>query len=159
MKEEAMAAEDTPPTSVEDDLIVAGEYSVPKFTSWSGKSVYDYEALISDYADFEALDNTTIKARKALFILTDRLNQAERRAVQARKAYERQYRREYLASTEKTQEARNMRAALKCEELENECLKYEQVKKELERLSFVLKSEVQTLNTVAHNLRAQLKNF
>lgn len=131
--------------------------TLPKFVNWRQKQVYDYEQFVSDYSDFEALDKAMTAARRALFIITDKINEYDRKSRGAKKSYERAYQSAYLESTEKTSEAKRFRAAIKCEDLENEWIMLDQLKEELTRTSFTLKSELNTLQTIAHNLRQQLK--
>lgn len=134
-----------------------GSISVPKFTTWNQRQLYNYETHVSSYDDFDKLDKALTAARRALFIITDKINEYDRKAAEAKLKYNRQYQREYLSSTEKTSEGRRFRAAIKCEGLENRWLQYEQLKEELTRSSFTMKSELNTLQTIAHNLRQQLK--
>lgn len=131
--------------------------SLPKFTEWTASQIYNYNAQLVDYHSLEDLDKSIQAARRALFILTDKINEYERKEKEAKVAYERKYRREYLSSVEKTETAKRARAELKCEELENEWLTMEQLKSELVRMSFSMKSELQTLQTISNNLRQQLK--
>lgn len=130
---------------------------LPKFTSWSVSKVYNYNEQLVDYHSLETLDVSIRAARKALFVLTDKINEYERKEKAAKIAYDRKYRREYLGSVEKTETAKRARAELKCEELENEWLTMEQLKNELVRLSFSMRTELQTLQTISNNLRQQLK--
>lgn len=148
-KEEAPAKSNISKTSI----------VLPNFKAWSTKVLYEYEDEIADYASFEELEQVFIKLRKALFLINDKINEYERRERMAKIKYDRAHRREYLVSTEKTESAKRARADLACEELENEWLMNEQLKNEMVRTSYTLKSEMQTLTTLAHNMRAQIKSF
>lgn len=132
-------------------------FSVPRFKKWDMTDAYDYDANIIDYESLEALDKTIQNARKSMFILTEKINTFERKEREAKTKYERAYRREYLNSTEKTETAKKARAELKCEELENKWMALEQLKQELLRLSYTMKQEMQILQTIANNMRQQLK--
>lgn len=150
--------EDPTASNVETDpwttLIV-----LPSFQKWRGKQVYDYHAQVMDYESLEQLGQAITKARAGLFALTDKINEYERLEREAKLLYDRTYRREYLTAMEKTESAKRARAELKCEELENEWIKYHQLKEELVRMSFTMKTELQTLQTIANNLRQQLKVY
>lgn len=146
-------------TKESDPRINKSSIVLPKFKSWDSKKLYDYSEDVTDYSTFEELENVFIHLRRALFMVNDKINEYERRARLAKVKYDRHHRREYLTSTERTESAKRARADLACEELENEWLMNEQLKEEMIRTSFTLKSEMQTLTTMAHNMRAQIKNF
>lgn len=130
---------------------------LPPYVALNTRSFYDYKDQVADYQSFEDLGSAITKARMALFVVTEKINANEREEKRAKTLYERAYRRSYLESMEKTEGAKKMRAALSNEELENQWLKYEQVVGELTRMSYALKSELQTLQTIANNLRQQLR--
>lgn len=131
--------------------------TLPELKEWSVTKLYDYRSQISDYEDLASLSTATNAARVALFRVTDQINQYERTERTAKLNYERAYRRAYLASMEKTEAMKKMRAELSCEALENEYVVAEQVKNELIRLSHSLRLELQTLQAVGNNLRQQMK--
>lgn len=137
----------------------ATEIVLPEFNNWNGNQLYNYSDLITDYSSFEEIEKVLVRARKALFVLNDKINEYERLEKISRKEYERQYRRAYLGTVEKTETARKARAELKCELLENEWMKHEQLKGELVRMSQTMKAEIQTLHTLAYNLRTQVKSL
>lgn len=130
---------------------------LPDFKNWKSSQLYDYANQITDYQSLKELGESINAARIALFKVTDQINRYERLERKARINYERSFRREFLASTERTDSLRKNRAALICEELENNFLEYEQMKNELLRLSAALRLELQTMQTVGNNMRQQLK--
>lgn len=132
-------------------------YTVPKLKSWSSSQLYDYEDIVSDYESIEELNSAINSARKALFNINDKINGAERQERLAKTKYDREHRRAYLGSNEKTESARKARADLLCEELENNVIVYEQVRGELVRMSNAIRLELQTLQALGNNIRQQLK--
>lgn len=130
---------------------------LPNFKEWKTKRFYDYEAAVIDYSTLEELNAAINAARIAAFKLNDAINIYERKAKEATINYDRAFSREFLLSTEKTESAKRMRAALKCELIENEKLQNEQIKDELIRTARVLNQEMNILNTLANNLRQQIK--
>lgn len=130
---------------------------LPKLKKWSQSTYYDFESEIVDYESLENLNRSVNAARLALFKVAEMTNNYERLEREAKLKYERSYRREYLASTDKTETAKKARAELMCEELENEYIAHEQVKIELMRMSNTLRLELQTLQAVGNNLRQQIK--
>lgn len=135
----------------------SSEIILPEFTKWNSRKVYDFENIISDYDSMEKLNHAITAARQALFKLNDGINKYEQEERAAKLAYDRAFRRAYLQSNEKTDSAKRSRAALKCEGLENAWITSDQIKNELVRMSFSMKSEIQILQTIANNLRQQLK--
>lgn len=130
---------------------------LPKFKKWSQATYYDYQEQVVDYESLEHLNTAITAARLALFKVADMINNYERLERESKLNYERQYRRAYLASTEKTDTAKKARAELHCEDLENEWLMNEQVRIELTRMSNSLRIDLQTLSAIGNNLRQQLK--
>lgn len=143
----------------EEDLDIYSTTSIelPKLKKWSQSTYYDFESEIVDYESLEKLNRSVNAARLALFKVAEMTNNYERLEREARLKYDRAYRREYLASTAKTETAKKARAELKCEDLENEYIAHEQVKIELMRMSNTLRLELQTLQAVGNNLRQQIK--
>lgn len=142
-----MADEETPLARID----------LPDLKQWGVKQLYDYSKQIADYEDLHQLGQAITAARVALFRITDQINIYERQEKEAKTRYEREYRRAYLGSVEKTEAQKKMRAELKCEALENELITAEQMKNELIRVSHTLRLELQTLQTVGNNLRQQMK--
>ena len=133
------------------------DFDLPVLTQWSAKQIYDYSAQISDYEDLVQLGHSITAARVALFKITEKINEYERKEKEARIKYERAYRRAYLESIEKTETLKRHRAELSCEGLENDVVGAEQLKNELIRMSHSLRIELQTLQTVGNNMRQQMK--
>lgn len=139
------------------DMLNAVAYSMPRMKNWKVNSVYDYDSNIYDYENIENLNSAINRARNSLFQITERINDYERREKIAKTKYEREWRRAYLKSNEKTESAKKIRADLECEELEDNTIVYEQVRNELNRLSNAIRLELQTLQALGNNLRQQLK--
>ena len=130
---------------------------LPNLAKWSVKQVYDFSQQISDYESLSELGAAINAARIALFRITDKINTYERQEREAKIRYDRAYRRAYLGSVEKTEAQKRLRAELACEDLENEYIVAEQLKNELNRTSYTLRLELQTLQAIGNNLRQQMK--
>lgn len=145
----------------EDDSVALSEAisepTVPSFSKIETSLWYDYESIIMDYEDLQSLGKAVYDARIALFKITDLINRYERRETKARDTYNKAWRRAYIDSSEKTDASRKIRADLACEELEDELITNKQVKNELIRISGTMRLELQTLESIGHNLRQQLK--
>lgn len=129
----------------------------PDFTKWRVKKLYDYESVAASYEGLEELEQAINAARKAMFLLTEKINEYERKEREAKMYYDRSYRQEFMASNEKTDSAKRIRAEIKCEQLENEWAQLDQLKKELIRTAQTLNTEIAMLQTMGHNLRQQMK--
>lgn len=127
------------------------------FQPWTLRKVYDYVAQVEDYEDIADLGQAITSARVALFRITEKINQYERAEQEAKVKYDRTFRRRYIASTEKTEAAKKIRAELYCEDLENDYLAAKQLKDELILASNTLRLELQTLQAIGNNIRQQLK--
>ena len=142
-----------------DELQGSGRYSIdiPDFREWEISKYYDYSDLSADFNDLHALNSQTAAARVALFKLTETINKAERKAKQAKTIYERNYRRRYIESSEKTETAKKINAEILVEDLENRYMYYEQLAAELNRAHYAVRQELAALQAVGNNLRQQIK--
>lgn len=131
--------------------------NLPNLKEWNIAQVYDFVEQVADYSDLDELAKSINAARIALFKINERINIFERKEIEAKTKYDRAFRRAYLESTDKTDSMKKMKAALACENLENNYIAAEQLKKELVRVSHVLRSELQTLQAIGNNMRQQLK--
>lgn len=130
---------------------------VPSLVPTIVTDYYNYEEEIIDYDSLDALSRAINSARRALFQLTEKVNEYERLELEAKVKYERQHARAFLASAKKTAAEKKLHADIYCEDIENDYLAVGQVKNELVRASHALRLELQTLQAVGNNLRQQLK--
>lgn len=137
----------------------SGNYSVevPQFRDWEISKYYDYSDLSADFEDLQDLNKQIAAARVALFKLSETINKAERKAKQAKVDYERNYRRKYIESSEKTETAKKINAEILVEDLENRYMYYEQLASELNRAHYAVRQELTALQAVGNNLRQQIK--
>lgn len=133
------------------------DFTLPDLKGFNIHDVYDYSLAETDYEDLNKLNEHVAHARVALFKVTEKINIAERKARVARLEYERAFNRQYLRSTAKTASDKKIFASIQCEELENTCVYFEQIEKELSRIASTLRMELQTLQGVGNNLRQQMK--
>lgn len=143
----------------DEELEETGDYSIeiPEFREWKISSQYDYTTLTADFEDLNDLNKQINAAKIALFKLTDAINKAERKAKAAKVIYERNYRRKYINSSEKTEAAKRVSAEILVEDLENRYMYYEQMFSELNRASYTLRQELRSLEVMANNYRQQIK--
>lgn len=145
-----------------EDLAVEGEESIasvslPVFKAPKIASDYDYINNIYDYENLSELAEAINAARLALFKITEKLNEAERRGRRAKLEYERRWRRFYALSNARTEGGKRTDADTLSEDYEDKYLVYEQLAKELGRYANALRIELQTLQSVGNNTRQQMK--
>lgn len=143
----------------DEELEGSGNYSIeiPDFKEWKLSSQYNYTALSADFEDLNDLNRQIRAANIALFKITDAINKAERKAKRAKVIYERNYRRKYIDSSEKTEGAKKVSAEILVEDLENTYMYYDQMFSELNRASYTLRQELRSLEVMANNYRQQMK--
>lgn len=144
-----------------DDLneVGAGEYAIeiPKFKEWEISRYYNYKDLSADFEDLNELNKEIHAVNIGLFKITDTINAAERRAKEYKIKYDRNYRRAYINSQEKTEAAKRVSAEIQVEHLENRYMYYEQLASELNRASYTLRQELKSLEAIGNNFRQQIK--
>lgn len=119
---------------------------------------YDYENTIHDYTDLDEVNKSIKEARLALFRVTDEINKEERKALEAKDAYDKAYRRYYLKHSEiKPEAARRFMAECAIEEIYDIYQIHSHVAKELDRMAFAIRTELQALQSLSNNIRLQVK--
>lgn len=141
-----------------DDIKDNYKIELPDFRNVPTLKYYNYNDNIKDYSNFESLDKAINEARKSMFHINELLNKSEREAKNADLEYERNFRREFLSSNERTDGAKRARAALVCEKFENKKIMANQYKDELVKMSFLMKTEFQALQIMANNFRAEIRS-
>lgn len=140
-----------------DEVIGFRDATVPRFKGYNSSHFYDYENQVFDYEHLNDLNGAIKNARLALFEITDKINDAERKEKTCKVKYERAHRRAYIAANQKTDSARKAHADLQCEDLEDNAIVYEQVRLDLVRISNSIRLELQTLQALGNNIRQQIK--
>ena len=133
------------------------EITEPTMSEFSLSRLYDYAKHATDYESFKQLEEAINACRLALFRVTDKQNEMDRKAASARLYYNRFWRRAYLSSAEKTDAARKAYADIVSEEHEDKAIVFEQVVKDLERSGWALRTELSTLQNISSNMRQQMR--
>lgn len=139
----------------------------PKMPRWDNAEQLNYNVTknaetgevenIVDYENLENINDTINSLRVALFKVTKAIDNNERKLRYAKVNYDREFRREYLMSTERTETRKKEFAALMSEQLEDKVIYLEQVNSEIKRRSTLLRDELGIMNTLSNNIRQQLK--
>ena len=118
-----------------------------------------YTPEFVDYTDIQLLNHHINRAREALMIVTDKINEAESMRLKAKNERDKAWRRALIESNEKTQTLREVRADIATEDLDDLYQAYDNALKQLIRNSQVIIKELQTYQTIANNLRQQMKEL
>lgn len=116
---------------------------------------YNIDQYVNSSDNMDNHNRATNAARVALFKVTERLNDAERKMKAAKTEYEREFNRKLLLSTASTSSDRKTEASILTESLYDKYLVWEQLKSEYERHAAVLRVELQTLQGQGNNIRRQ----
>lgn len=112
---------------------------------------------VADYEELKGISKSIYHARKALFDVTNMLNEAEHKESIAKNTYDKKFRREMIKADGKTANDRKVRAEMACEDEWDEYYYSSMTKKELERVSQMLRAELQTLQVISNNVRQQMR--
>ena len=116
-----------------------------------------YNPSFVDFEDLKALGDAINKAREGLYKVTQEISVTERKLRTVEYKYSVAIRRAMASSTQKTATDRKIEAEIANEELELNVLKARVTFEQLKRVADLLRSELQTLQTISNNLRQQLK--
>lgn len=99
------------------------------------------------------LIDTTLKLRE----VNKRLDYYSRKKLEAEVLYKHKYRETLLETEAKTESQKKLLAELECENEEIKVLYLEEMIKELTRLSYSLKSEIETMKILGNNIRVEMR--
>lgn len=131
------------------------DISIPNIRATSFKKIYDYNQLI-DFQEMEAINKAIEGAMIALFKVSESLGRYDRLLTKAKTVHKRAWSREYVASTQKTDNARKTEADINTEDLEDDVIVYTQAREDLKRMANDTKTLLQSLQTLSSNFRQQM---
>ncbi len=109
-----------------------------------------------DFSTLEAVNLDLIHLRQRMNRIRRQMREAQRAAVDAKLAYQRQFRRALVVQSGGSAESRKAHAELQVEALETDLRVAEQVAEEYLVLWRTARDDVESAKTVAYNLRALL---
>lgn len=130
---------------------------LPEFPNWAEMESIDYGGSFWNDNDISNLNSTLIKTAINLKTLNSELTKYERKKVKKEIEYKHKYRTSLLESNGKTESQKKLLAEIACSELEWQIEYLNEVIKELNRLSVTLRTELDILKTIGHNLRQEMK--
>lgn len=113
---------------------------------------------LADYNDMKEVNLAIDKLRIAMYKTADHLKDAERRAMESKLTYDRQYNRYYLLAEGKTESIKRATASIQTEEFENRLNTRELVVQELKRRLRLMTVELDALKTIAFNMRKEIES-
>ena len=113
---------------------------------------------LADYNDMRAVNLAIDKLRIAMYKTNEHLKDAERRAMESKLVYDRQYNRFYLTAEGKTESIKRAIAAVKSEEFENKMHTRAFVVQEMKRRLRLMTVELDALKTIAFNMRKEIES-
>lgn len=103
----------------------------------------------------DALILTTIRLRK----INESITKYERKKIQKELEYKHKYRTTFLEIEGKSESQKKMLAELACSKEEVAIMYLDEVVKELTREAYTIKTELDTLKTLGHNMRQEMKIY
>ena len=116
----------------------------------------DYEDTFLDSNDFDTLNNKLISIGLSLKNINMKLSTHEKTKALLDVEYKRKYREAFTNAEPKTESHRKIYAEIACEDLELKIIYIDQIIKELTRLSYSLRTELEILQTIGHNIRREM---
>lgn len=136
------------------------EFDTPKaFPSWPNANVDDeYIPYVqeSDYTDLSLLNRDINRTRAMSFRVKNAVAEARREEVEAGDRYRKALNRQLIGLSGGTAEQRKAIAEVLTEDLNTEYLVAETIVKEQISLSYTISRDLETLKTLADNLRKQM---
>lgn len=124
--------------------------------NWDTENQYNYEDTFLDYGELEGLNQALIKVGHQLKYINKQLSIYEKQKAELDVQYKRKYRASFLNAQATVESHRKIHAEVACEDLELRLIYLEQIVKELQRISYSLRTELDILQTIGHNIRREL---
>ena len=109
-----------------------------------------------DFVDLNAVNTALNQARSRLFRITNHLRDAQRSRVDKEIVYKREMRRALISITGGSAELRKAMAEVQCEGHENDMIVAQQIEEEWKRRVVVARDDLDALQNLSHNIRAQV---
>lgn len=125
--------------------------------NWNADNKYNYEDTFLDKEDIESINKALIEAGFAIKNFNKKMSIIEKERGRVKARYNNK-RRELLANdtTSVSETQKKLIADIECEDLEYELAKLNIAMEELKRLSFSVRTEIDILQTLGHNLRREM---
>ena len=132
------------------------DYIPQDIPDWNSDNKYNYEDNKLDYNKIDELNNALIELSSKMDNINNKINIYEKKKTKQDIIYKRHYRREFLSVEVSTESHRRITAELKCEDDEMKLAYLTNILEELKRISWQLRTQLEILETLGHNLRREL---
>ena len=133
------------------------ELRLPEFPNWDNLEEIDYSGSFWDDQDINSLNATLIKTALNLKAVNKEITKYERRKTQTEIIFKRKFREVVINSSAKTEAQKKLMAEIECQEEEWKLAYLDEILRELNRISMSLRVDLDTLKTLGHNLRQEMR--
>ncbi len=130
--------------------------NIPDVPDWNRDNKFNYEDTFLDHTDFDNLNDKLINIGISLQNVNKKLAIHEKERAKIDVTYKRAYREALVNANPKTESLRKVYAEIACEDLELKKLYLDQIIGELTRVGFALRTELEIVQTVGHNIRREM---
>lgn len=128
-----------------------------RFPSIEELESIDNRGLFWDSQELSDLNSTIINTTKSLRAVSTEISKYERQRMELQLEYKRGMRQSIVHSTAKTETLKKQLAEIEHEDLEADLEVLEAILRELNRIAANLRLELDTLKTIGHNLRQEMR--
>lgn len=139
--------------------VITDNYPEPPLPTWANReNAYDIaEDINFDFEDLSEINKRLNQSRIKFYRIGSQLKDAQRHLSDAKSAYNRRMRRELLNTSGGTEKTRIASAELACEDWENDVAVATQLVSEITNEQRIASKDLDVLESLANNARAQLK--
>lgn len=123
---------------------------------WENAPTNDYQEL-NDFTDLSDVNQKLNRLRSRFYHINTQLKQVQRQLAQAKAEYSSNLRRQLVDISGGTEKTRVAMAEIACEEWESEVVIYTQLVQELTNDQRIISKDLEVLETLSNNIRAQMK--
>lgn len=139
--------------------VVTDQYKEPPLPTWENRDhAYQIDEFTEvDFSDLSRINSALNQVRIKFYRIGRELKQAQRMLSDAKTSYSRRMRRELVNMSGGTEKTRVAMAEIACEEWENDVAVTTQLVAELTNEQRIVSKELDILESLANNARAQIK--
>lgn len=136
--------------------ISADDFPKRNAPSWAEEPNEYYEQL-TDFSDLSQVNHRLNSLRARFYQINRQLKVVQRELARAKAEYSSQLRRELVNITGGTEKTRVAMAEIACEEWESDVVVYTQFVQEITNDQRIISKDLEILETLSNNIRAQIK--
>lgn len=133
-----------------------GDFKIPEVPNWDKENRISYHDTYLDFTDIENLNKALLEIGLNLKYTNNNLRKYEKQLVKLKAEYNRKYRKTMMSLDITPEAKKKIAAEIECEDLEIKISYLEQIIKEITRLTYSYRTELEILQTIGHNLRREM---